>query len=1056
MPTPLHNHTHASALDGLAKPEEIVQRCTECDFGAVGITDHDVVAGHVEFYKEVSKSEIKPILGIETYQTIESRYQNYGGLSKRTDEGEKERIDNFHLILIAMNNTGLRNLWTMNSEAHCTGFYYNGRVDWDLLERYNEGILCTSACGLGMLSQALRNNSNLPDVHDLVARYQNIFGDRFYIELSTYSEAWQRDMNYQLSKLAADYGIPVVYANDAHYAFSGQYDLHETLLCMQYQEKRSQLAEPHHTPDLYIMSEKEINDSFYYLPQAVVDEAIDNTDEIASMCSVTMPEHRMHVPTFVPESKWATSRDMLFDLAVEGYEKKIAARGLPDDVYMERFKMEMAVITQANLTDYLLMVRDFIIWAKEEKEILVGPGRGSIGGSLIAYLIGIHELDPIRYGLIFERFYNIGRESSLPDIDVDFPTWARELIKEYLIKKYGEEHCADIGTISSFQGRNAIQKLGVAMEIPYPDVRAISNIIEKAIESGQQPKWKDIYLKGGETLQAYKRRYPKLFEYAETLFERTSNYGVHASGFVIADVPLNENFPVRWNTKEKKPVTQWDMRVAEDLGYMKMDILGLRNLDTLMEYNKILKDQGKEQVDFYDVLRMDEDGELPEEMWEMLDNGRTVGVFQIEDAAYVKRITKKIKPRNLEELALITALNRPGPMKSGAGDRYIKARHGEPTKPPHPIFLDVAPESHGEIVYQEQFIRFFEALGYDPKEADGIRAIVGKKKRDAMAKIKPDYIERFKKMDWGFQVEGREHLAETKTMDMFVRAIIEKVWEDLEAFADYAFNKAHSVEYGLISLWTLYAKWLNPVEYYLASIRTLVAEGKKGEVPRYVREARTLDIPVLPVDMNRSKAETSIEHGGIRYGFRDIKGIGAGVARWLIEHRPYTDLDEIIEKAEEPDNKIMLKNGVMTMAVNRGHVEKLRRLVETDGDELLEAEEELLGYALSDTSANILDDYQDEISQECEPFSELDKIGVHTIAGIITNIKETKTKAGKPMAWVTIESDGESADFTVWDSELTRLAFIWRRRQAVIARVKVNERGMNIIGAKVLNSKQTV
>ncbi len=1013
------------------------------------------MAGHLDFYKATTAAGIKPLLGIETYQTIGSRYENQGGLSRRDDHGEKVRLDNFHLILIAMNNTGLRNLWAMNSEAHCTGFYYNGRVDWDLLERYNEGILCTSACGLGALSQALRGNPNVPDEEQLITRYQEIFGDRFYIELSTYSEPWQRDMNYQLTQLAETFGIPMLYANDAHYAFPQQYELHETLLCMQYQEKKSQLTEPHHTPDLYIMSEKEINAAFYYLPQSIVDEVIDNTDEIASKCSVSMPEHKMHVPVFVPESKWATGRDMLFDLAVEGYEKKIAARGLEDEVYMPRFEMEMKVITQAGLTDYLLMVRDFIVWAKEEKGLLVGPGRGSIGGSLVAYLIGIHEIDPIRYGLIFERFYNIGRESSLPDIDVDFPTWSRDMIKEYLINKYGEEYCADIGTVSSFQGRSAVQKIGSALETPFPDTRAISKIIENAIQSGQQPKWegeKGLWATSGPALTPFKAKHPKLFEYAETLYGRTNTYGVHASGFVIADVPLADHFPLRWNAKEKKPVTQWDMRVAEQLGYMKMDILGLRNLDTLMEYNKVLKEEGKEQVDFYDVLRMDEDGELPEEMWQILDEGRTVGVFQIEDASFVKSITKKIRPRSLEELALITALNRPGPMKANSPERYINARNGNPHTPAHPIFNDVAMESHGEIVYQEQFIAFFEALGYDKNEADSIRSIVGKKKRDAMAKIKPDFIERCRKLPWPAG-DGNDAGALTQQL---IDSIIEKMWEDFEGFADYAFNKAHSVEYGLISLWTLYAKYKNPAEFYLASIRSLVAEGMKGEVPRYIREARASGINILPVDMNHSKATTRIEDDGIRYGFQDIKGIGASVARWLVDHGPYRDLDEIIEIAEDPDNKIRLKNGVMTMAVNRGHVERLRRLTESEGEELYEAEEELLGYSLSDTSADILDQYSDEIAEECVALGEVDTLnsGRYTVAGIIADIKETKTKAGKPMAWVTIENNGEQQQFTVWDSELTRLSFIWRRRQAVMALVNVNAKGQNIMGAKILKPKE--
>lgn len=1038
MPTPLHNHTHASALDGLSRPSEIAARCKECDYGAVCVTDHDVVAGHIDFYKEIDKAGLKPLLGIETYQTTGSRYDNNGGLSKKDEEGNKYRIDNYHLILIAMNNTGLKNLWAMNSEAHTTGFYYNGRVDWELLEKYNEGLICTSACGLGMLSQALRDNPNLPDARSILNKYRSIFGDRFYIELSTYSEEWQRHLNYQLSVLADEYGVPRIYANDAHYAFPGQYDLHETVLCMQYQEKKSKLAEPHHTPDLFIMDEKQINDALFYLPQSIVDEAVDNTDDIAAMCDVSLPQYRQHVPVFIPESRWSRSKDMLFDLAVEGYEKKIASRGLPDDVYMERFKKEIAVIYQANLTDYLLLVRDFIVWAKEEKEILVGPGRGSIGGSLIAYLIGIHEIDPIRYGLIFERFYNVGRENTLPDIDVDFPTWSRDLIKQYLIQKYGYDYCADIGTLGTFQGRGAIKKLATALEISYNDANNISKIIEKCIESGQQPKWegeKGIWAKAGAELEPWVKKYPTLFDYAETLYDRINQYGVHASGFVISDVPLRDNFPMRWNTKEKKPVTQWDMRTAEELGYMKMDILGLRNLDTLMEYNKVLIEQGKPTVNFYDVIRMDEDGKLPLEMWEMLDKGQTVGIFQIEDAAYVKGVAKKVRPRNLEELALVTALNRPGPIKSGAADRYIDARNGNPHEPLHPIFREVASESHGEIVYQEQFINFFIALGYDPKEADSIRAIVGKKKRDKMAEVKPDYMKRF--------------MAKGASVD-----VAETVWTALENFADYAFNKAHSVEYGAISLWTLYAKYTNPVEFYLASIRSLVAEGAKGEVPRYIREARSTDIEILPVDMNRSKAETSIENGCIRYGFRDIKGIGYNVAKWIIDHRPFKDYDDIIAKAEDPNNKITLKNGVRTMAVNRGHVEKLRRLTDTDGEELLEAEEELLGYALSDDSATILDQYADEIDEQCVEYDALMNPGTYYIAGIITNIKEAKTKQGKPMAWVTIENNGESADFTVWDSELTRLNFIWRRRQAVIAHVKSTSKGQNILGAKALYARK--
>jgi DNA polymerase-3 subunit alpha len=932
MATPLHNHTHASALDGLATPQEIAERCMEVDHAAVCCTDHDVVAGHIDFYKTVYENGLKPLLGIETYQTIGARQSNFGGLSVRNAEGEKERADNFHLILIAMNNTGLKNLWALNSDAHTTGFYYNGRVDWELLEKYNEGLIATSACGLGLLSQSVRGNPRTPDPNTVLDKYLSIFGDRFYVELSTYSEEWQRNLNYSLSSLAHDRGIPMVYANDAHYAFPGQYDLHETILCMQYGEKRSALTEPHHTPDLFIMSEKQVEEALFYLPQSIVDEVIENSDAIADRCDVSLPEYEMHIPVFIPEKQFKNSKEMLFELAVKGYEEKIASRNLPDDVYLPRFKYELGVIFDAGLHDYLLFVRDAIVVEKKQGT-LVGPGRGSVGGSLIAYLIDIHEIDPIRYGLIFERFYNPGRKGSMPDIDVDFPTFRRDVVKQYLSDKYGEEYCADIGTVSTLQGRAAIQKIGIALEIPFGDTKAISTIIGSAIESGQQPKWVDIWNKVGDQLEPYRRKHPVLFEYAETMYGRTFTYGVHPSGYVVSDVPLAENFPLRWNTKDKKPVTQFDMRIAEKMGFMKMDILGLRNLDTLTEFNEVLRQQGKPAVDFYDVIRMDEDGELPESMWKLIDDGNTVGIFQIEDGQMAKWLGRHMKPRNLEDIALLTALNRPGPLKSGAAERYIEARKTGKWEAMHPIVGKVAAESYGEIIYQEQLINFFVELGYTVEQADNVRKITGKKLRDEMAKLEQDYRDRF------FAAGATEE-------------VVDKVWEVVKGFADYAFNKAHSVEYGAISMWTIFAKDYGLTEFYLASIRSLVSEGKKGEVPRYIREARKLEVEILPVDMNLSEAETSIQGKSIRYGFNDVKGIGRSAAQWIVQNRPFDDFDDLIAKAEE--RKITLKNGLRRMAINRGHVKKLEALTTLKDEVLWEAEEELLGFSLSDDSANIL------------------------------------------------------------------------------------------------------
>lgn len=582
---PVHTHTRNSALDGLATSDEIAERCAEINVEAVACTDHDVVAGHPDFYRTIHAAGLKPILGIETYQTPDSRFANYGFRSNPTT---KDKADNFHLILVAMNNQGLRNLYAMNSAAHRDGFYYNARVDWELLERYNEGIICTSACALSMLSQSVMGNPYVPDMDDVIGRYLSIFGDRFYVELSTYSEQFQREINEDLIMIARNYGVPLIYANDAHYAFSKQYDLHETVLCMQYAEKQADRTEPHHAPDLYIMDESEIERSFNYLPNEVVYEALDNTDDLASRCDVTIATWKKHTPVFIPEKGWNDTKDMLFDLAAEGYQRRIIDKGRDSNVYMDRFKMEMEVVRKAELGDYFLMVRDVIKYAKN-KGYLVGPGRGSVGGSLVAYCLDIHQIDPVKYGLLFERFYNIGREGSLPDIDVDFPTFARDDILAYLKKKYGEDKVAPIGTVSTLQGRAAIQKLGRTLDIPYGDTTKISKIIEQAIQSGQMPNWAFIWKKVGHELKPYVAKYPVLFDYAERLYGHPFAYGVHPSGIIISDEPLAEVFPLRWHAKDKKLVTQWDMTEADKLGQMKLDALGLRNLDSLMAFNEILE-----------------------------------------------------------------------------------------------------------------------------------------------------------------------------------------------------------------------------------------------------------------------------------------------------------------------------------------------------------------------------------------------------------------------------------------------------------------------------------
>jgi DNA polymerase-3 subunit alpha len=1016
---PLHNHTHYSSLDGLSTTKDIAARIKELGLGACACTDHDIVAGHIDFYTTLAEEGIKPILGVETYQAPINRFTKN---NLRDPDGNK--AENFHLILLAQNDTGLKNLWALNTEAHSTGFHHHGRVDWELLYKYNEGIICTSACALGLVQESLKGNPLAGDPEANIRQFLDIFGDRFYLELSTYPEVWQYELNLDTIDLARTYGIPLVYANDAHYARPDQYDLHEVVLCVSYREKVKDQKEPHHKDALYIMGEEDVRDYLGYLPENVIDEAISNSDRIGEMCNVNIPEFRRRIPHFIPDKGYATSKEMLFDIAQKGYEEKIASRGLDDEVYLKRFEDEMKVIYGADLVDYFLIVRDYIEWARA-KGHLIGPGRGSVGGSLVAYLLGITEIDPIRYGLIFERFYNIGRERSLPDIDTDFPTGFRDEVKDYLAKKYGAEYVSELPNNLTMKGKAAIQKLSVALGVPKGDADKISAIIGRAIESGLQPKWDAIWVKCGTELEPFKQKYPELFTDAELLYGHIFSYGIHASAVIVGDEVLAENYPLRWNAKHKKMFAQWDMRIAEKLGYMKMDLLGLRNLDTLEEVNRILVENGDEPIDFSALQYED----LPEEMYEFLEKGWTVGLFQIEDGDTPKKLCKDIKPRSIEDLALITALNRPGPLIAGADRRFINGRNGGDVTYIHPLVEQVTLETFGEFIYQEQVIKFFEALGYDLKEADSIRKNMGKKEREAMQAELSNFMKK-----------AQNHMDEETAT---------KIWDAIENFSKYAFNKSHSVGYGLILLWTLYAKWKHPRAFLLGGLRTV----DKKEIYRYIQEAQRMKIPVLGPELNKSKLSSSLDGEAIRYGYNDVKHVGVGPARWLVKHGPFESWDEVLEKARDDKYKIVLPSGIRKMAIDSGQVEKLRSLSILEGDALLNTQEELLGVALSDNSAKILEDHKEDIEKECTPLDKLDTPGEYTIAGIIQDIRRTKTRAGKEMAFVKIQNDGQEQEVAVWNSELDRLDFIWRRRTAVVAQIKVNSRGTSLISARVLYGK---
>ncbi len=538
-----------------------------------------------------------------------------------------------------------------------------------------------------------------------------------------------------------------------------------------------------------------------------------------------------------------------------------------------------------------------------------------------------------------------------------------------------------------------------------------------------------IYDKCGDELKTYKLTYPTLFEYAEALYGHVFSYGVHASGTIISDSPLRDECPLRWVAKDKKLVTQFDYRTVESLGYMKVDLLGLRNLDTLMEVNNILERDGKDKIDFPSLINQT----FPDEMWEIAEKGWTVGLFQIESGGTAKRLAKEIKPRSIEDLAIITAVNRPGPLIAKADKAYVSGRNGQPVHYINDIVKECTRESFGQFIYQEQVINFFTKIGYDLMEADDVRSIMGKKKREAMKAELPRYMERAQQY-----------------MD---KDTAEAVWLNIENFSKYAFNKAHSIGYGIILLWTMYAKWKYPQEFILAGLRT----ADKTDGHRYVDEAQRMGIAVLPPELNSSDTFAKIDGDAIRYGYSDVKGIGPAVGRWLVKNGPWKDWDEVLEKAQLDEYKATLPNGMRRMAINRGQIDTLRSFEENDGDEAkkIQLEENLLGVALSDPAARILEDHATDIATDCTAYEDLKGPGSFTVAGVIKEVKKTKTRQGAEMAWVKIEQGGSELDIAVWGTELKRLNFIWSKRKAVVIQVKVTEDNfVSLVAAKVLYSKE--
>lgn len=1041
---PVHNHSEFSALDGFSTVKEIASRAQEIGSRGAFLTDHAVIAGWRPFMKEMRRNDLIPGFGIEAYQASVHR--------KITPDRKKKQRDQAHLILLAKNEEGVRNIMRISDEANRTGFYYVPRMDWELLEKYKEGIIATSACASSIVCQGIRNGGN----REAVYKFLEIFGDDFFLEIHTYPEKFQMDLNSELVSVAREHGIPMVYANDAHYSCKDHYPYHEVMLCMQMGKKIDDENRMSHPLALYIMDEVDVRSKLSYLSQSVVDEAINNSDIILDRCKdAKLSEPRMHLPVFVPKeaSKDKNNATMLIRLVEEGLERRY------EEITKEiedRAIYEIKTIVNAGLTDYFLITADFCKWA-DDSEIERGPGRGSAGGCLLAYALGITDVDPIKYDLYFERFYNAGRDNGLPDIDIDFEPSRRHELDEYLKSRYGVNHVIPIGNHIRMKPKATIDRVAKVLGIAYKDAEAIKKIIDSVpdinIMSADQIGWesgegiKIAVLEdedAAKKLAPFMEKYPELFDCAKIIGGRISNYGIHASAIVISDVDIREELPTMYRALKDDDgakgsrilATQVEMREVEECGFPKFDRLGLRNLDTLKMVNKSVGGNWRYQ----DI----EWEELSEDFWMLIDKGWTLGLFQIEDGN-AKKIGKRIRPRSILDLAAIVALNRPGPLRSGVVERFINRRAGiEEVKYLHPILEQILKETYGDFLYQEQVISYFRSIGYDLRQADYIRKLLGKKMVVEMENEYPRYLE-----------------YATKHMD---EKMAERIWNLIIDFSKYSFNKSHAVAYAIILARTMYAKWKYPVEFVMSSIQT-----SPVDVGPYIQEASLMGIKINLPDVNMSEVEICSKDTQIWFGLKNIKWVGEDAAKWIVNNRPYASSKEFADKHAAAQKKWeghkkgksprqILRSNVIDTLVNVGAFDNIEAREVSRGD-IAEAEQELLGFCITDMSAETVETHRDRLNSFVVPESFDGLQGLHIdIPGVIREVKEVKTKRGSNMGVVKVEWDGRQNEFVVFSASDWNSQDLWgdykkwllKPNNVGIFTCKVTERGLNLVRGEKL------
>ncbi len=1042
----LHTHSEYSLLDGASRISEMVQFAKEQQQPAIAITDHGVLYGALELSAKAGAAGVKPIIGCEVYVARRSRKDREYALDR----------DPFHLILLARNLTGYRNLVSLVSRAHLEGYYYRPRIDRDLLVEKAEGLICLSACIGGELPQALVNGDTAGA--ERVARwYSELFGhDGYFLELQDHGIPEEEIIRAGLIDLSRKTGIPMVATGDSHYSHKEDAAAHEILLCLQTgarlsDEKRFRFAGPH----FYLQSGREMQERF-----SQYGDAVSNSVAIAALCDLTIPIGVNHLPTYEPIPEGMDSDTYLEQLCREAIPWRYG--NAPEAAVTERMEMELGVIRKTGFAAYILIVWDFIRAAREEG-VRVGPGRGSAAGSIVCYLLGITDICPLRYGLIFERFLNVERVS-MPDIDVDFDDRRRDRVVAYVQRKYGKERVAQIITFGTMAARAAIRDVGRVLDVPLADVdrwaktvpQTVGITLEKALEDS--PEFAELYEKD----EAARR----VIDIARRLEGICRNASTHAAGVVIAPEPLENLVPLQRPTADgpAPPVTMFDMNGVQRIGLLKMDFLGLGNLSIIGEaLEKIEKSQGVR----FDISSIPLDDPAT---YAMLGRGDTHGVFQME-ASFAKRILMDMQPQTLEDLGVAGALNRPGPIESGVVDIYVRRKRGEEeTTYPLPELEPILRESYGTILYQDQVMLIASAVaGYSLGEADILRAAMGKKDKDKMA-------------------HQREKFLAGATARGVSEQVAAELFDHLAYFAGYGFNKAHSVAYALITYQTAYLKAHFPIEYMAALLNSRA--GDLDKIKQTIADCVAHRLVVCPPSVNHGESGFSVgmrEKGEILYGLAHIKNVGAKVVEQLVaarEERPFTGLFDLCFRTGKELNRraleSLIKSGacdefgnrtallaVMDRTLERvasarrerdsgqaslfgdiqdvqevaGHEEEQLPVTATAAQDALTWERELLGMYLSDHPIRRLgEQFEDRVDTNIgELGRHLDELIVQ-VGGLVRDMRAVvprRSTTGQKMAFLTIEDMTGECEVVVFSRVFEECAAVLRPDAIVVVRGRV-------------------